>query len=626
VRTVEPSSSYLLRRFLAVLVLAMAVFLVWHHARAAQSEPARMGLVQDWSHRHVVFSSPSDIPTLMAIRQDPRFLHQLLRRNTLGLNPTMGLNPAAPTSTPDVAADQEQEQLGEQAENESESDSEGTGSPHQQATKVDWSMSLGANNTHVQGYPAKFSFDVTAPPSCLNDFVVFPTALAGSSVVPRQATIIAYNNLYSTQGIAGGLCAHNGPTVKWAYNTGAAIRTSPVLSFPNAAKVAWVSVNGVVHVLTIGTTGANGTSATAPATPGVGNNAVNATVTLSGAPAVTASSLFVDYTHDAAYIGDDNGRLHKIVNIFNGVPAEFMASGWPVTVNVGVHLSGPVFDFFNNNIYVTDGNGRLSYVRDVNSTSGCLSPTLPGNACLGSFLVLSTGSGIPDPPIVDSSTGHVFSETAASTNIPNAAVVQVDTALTPASMVTVPVGTPDAANPLHNGDFDNNYLNGPTLGFYYVCGKGGAGATSMFPTLYRIGFHNVSATIRGVMNAAVDPATPVLLARGRTQCSPATEFFNTSAPQRDWLFLSVRNLCSATGGIPGGCIMSYNITNGMPAAFTRRAAEKNGTSGIIVDNVAAAAQASSIYFSNQGNPPPNCGNPGGTTGGCAVKLTQSSLQ
>ena len=620
-RTVEPSTLYSLRRFAAVLGLTAALLFVWHHARAAQSQPARMGMVQDWSHRHVVFSSPSDIARLMDIRRDPRFLHQLLRRNTLGLNPALalnralGLNPAAQTS-------RVEEQLEEQDENIAElreSNVRHRGK-HKQQPGVDWSVSLGANGTEVQGYPAKFSFDVTATPNCLKDFVVFPTFVAGSAT---QATIVAYNNLYSTQGVAGGLCNQNGPTVMWSYNTGGAVRSSPVLSYPDGTKVAWAARNGVVHVLTIGTTGVNGTSPILPATPGTGNNAVDTTLTLNGSPAVNSSSLFVDYTNDAAYVGDDNGVLHKITGIFNGTPAEVTTLGWPVSVNATIPLSGPVFDVYNNNIYVTDGNGRLSYVRDVNSTSACLSPTLPGNACLGSFLVLSTGSALPDPPILDSTTGRVFSETAASTNVPNAAIVQADTTLTAASMVTVPVGTTDAANPLHNGDFDNNYYTSPGSGFYYVCGKA---AASTNPTLYRIGFHSVGA-LQGVMNAAVDAATPVLLSRAAGECSPATEFFNTAAPATDWSFIGVTTRCaaSASGGINGGCIMSYNITNGMPTALTHKVAEKNGVSGIIVDNLSTSAQASSVYFSTLGNPPPNCGD-GIPSGGCAVKLTQSGLQ
>jgi hypothetical protein len=75
--------------------------------------------------------------------------------------------------------------------------------------------------------------------------------------------------------------------------------------------------------------------------------------------------------------------------------------------------------------------------------------------------------------------------------------------------------------------------------------------------------------------------------------------------------------------------MSVNITS-TPATLTigSSIAEIVGTSGIIVDNNANTTsfpQASSLYFSNQGNS--TAGVPcGGTTGvGCAVKVTQSGL-
>jgi len=210
--------------------------------------------------------------------------------------------------------------------------------------------------------------------------------------------------------------------------------------------------------------------------------------------------------------------------------------------------------------------------------------------------------------------GRVFTETSA--NGANAAVVQANTAL--GDVVIVPVGSQDAARPLHNGDFDNNYLTSPSTGFYYVCGKS---AASTNPRLYRVGFDAA-----GKMNAAPDAAT-LLLARAPAECSPITEFLNTgSVPAKEWLFVGVSTRCAGVPfGIPGGCVMSFDITIGMPAnprPFAA-AAERNGVSGIIIDNVSTAAQASNIYFSNEGNGP--CGD-GITTGGCAVKLTQSGLQ
>lgn len=69
-----------------------------------------------------------------------------------------------------------------------------------------------------------------------------------------------------------------------------------------------------------------------------------------------------------------------------------------------------------------------------------------------------------------------------------------------------------------------------------------------------------------------------------------------TATGKDELFVSVENGCLASDGGTGGCIMSFDITNGFPSASTAARAEPGGTSGIVVDNISAAAQASNIYF------------------------------
>src|SRR5207244_3345405 len=189
-------------------------------------------------------------------------------------------------------------------------------------TSVDWSVSLGASGARVVDgmYPAKFTFDVNGTADCTNDFMVFALDLASSST---QAGIVAFNNLYSVYP-AGGLCGFT-PTVKWAYNTTpGGIPTSPVLSL-DGTKVAYVENSSppALHVLTIGTTGNNGTI-TAPATPGVGNNAVDVKVALGTAPSDKGSPVFVVYdapsltsgcsvsTGCVAYVGGDDGKLYKI--------------------------------------------------------------------------------------------------------------------------------------------------------------------------------------------------------------------------------------------------------------------------------------------------------------------------
>ena len=85
-----------------------------------------------------------------------------------------------------------------------------------------WSEELGTGATMgALNYPAKYSLTTTTA-NCGNDFVVYPTGLAGSAT---QASIVAYSNLYSG-------CGGTVPSVYWAYyiGDGNTIQSSPVFS------------------------------------------------------------------------------------------------------------------------------------------------------------------------------------------------------------------------------------------------------------------------------------------------------------------------------------------------------------------------------------------------------------
>jgi hypothetical protein len=123
------------------------------------------------------------------------------------------------------------------------------------------------------------------------------------------------------------------------------------------------------------------------------------------------------------------------------------------------------------------------------------------------------------------------------------------------------------------------------------------------------------------MNTLKDSNSLALANSGiSTACSPLTELKTPTG--KDQLFFSVQTGCLASGGGVGGCIMSFDITTGFPAASTAARPEAGGTSAIVVDNVSTAAQASSIYFTTLSNT--TCGD-AVSGGGCAVKLTQTGL-
>jgi hypothetical protein len=606
-------------------------------AQAPRKNPVH--LPTDWSHRHVVFSRPNSYRQAWKLQNEPRYWHQWARRNGWARQPAR------------VQIEHDDHDRDGERDRDHNHDGEDGPDGAKNRARRDWAMSLGANGTVGTGqFPAKFSFDANATPSCTADYVAFTTSQAGSATVP---SIVAFDNLYSTQPAVGGFCNNAGPSVKWAYNTNPAgdatgtTLTSPVLSL-DGTKIAFVesrtNANGgsILHILKwkpgAGVT-VQGTIA-APATPDtvmVTGQAWNTTncpaanscivnITYNGARPDTVSAPFYNYGTDELYVGDDNGVLHKFTGVFLGTPGEVTTGGWPVTVNAAAILTSPVLDFISKNIFVGDNTGRLSFVREVGSTVGACGAGSP--PCLGSVSQALTGS-IVDPPIVDGATGRLLVFDNDTTNF--GSVFQFDTGLTTVSKVTVSVGGDffDPANVIYAGTFDDAYFSaGPASGHLYACGK--EPAYHNRPSVYQLSF-----TGAGVLNAI--PGTPLLGLVSPDPadigaCSPVTEIKNGAT---DRIFFSVvgnANPPSAGGTATGctagqGCTMSIVLSGAWPpAATTAGIPSSGGTSGIVVDNVGAGAQQSSIYYTYLANSvaAATCN---GTIGvGCAVKVTQLALQ
>jgi hypothetical protein len=522
-------------------------------------------------------------------------------------------------------------------------------------------------------FPAKFSFDVNAPPDCTNDFVVFNTDLLGSA--GSSANIVAFNNLYSTQGSVGGLCIQDGPSVYWSYFIGIGrARTSVAFSL-DGSKVAFVEDGGfgtaVLNILKWKAGEGSGAASPvavdldisgSPWTACTAGISCVATVPFSGTAMDNLSAPFVDYANDVIYVGDNIGSLHKFTGVFNGTPAEVTA-GWPIIVNSTHALASPVYDSLSGNIFVGDSSGRLSYVREANSTVGACSSGSP--PCLGALTQqVGTAGAIVDAPLLDITSGFVFAVNGTDT-LNNGTILQANTDLSSNVQFRIGGTGTTGTGTLYGGAFDQTYLNssaGNIAGFMYVCGKDPASANR--PAIYQLSF-----TSAGVLNSV---GTPLLMnsTRNGAACSPVTEFNNTSssAASGDWIFFSIGNGAANAAPIPTtsncrssvsaanggeGCMVGINLTNAtnpainptgtwppVAAFFTAQGGNNNAnavallnnnagsSSGIIVDNVSTASQTSSIYFSvpnTSGIGPglPSCNTTAGV--GCAVKLTQSNL-
>ena len=595
----------------------------------------------------MVFSRPNSLQQALELRKEPRYWYQWARQNGWALR----------SANVQIAHD-----AGDRDGDGDKDGGDGREKKHHNPLHRDWAVSLGAGATGGAGqFAAKFTFDINAAPSCTADYVAFTTSLVGSATTP---SIVGFDNLYSTQPAVGGFCNNAGPSVKWAYNTNPAgdvtgtVLTSPVLA-QSGGQIAFVesrtNANGgaILHILKwkpgAGVT-VQGTIA-APATPdtlmaaGQAWNTVNCpaanscilNIVFDGAQADTGSAPFYDYGTDQLYVGDDNGVLHKFTGVFAGAPTEVIGGGWPITVNAGAILTGPVFDVTSHNIFLADHTGRLSFVKEVGSVTGACGAGVP--PCLGSVSQALTGS-IVDPPIVDGTTGRVLVFDGPETSANHGSIFQFDTALTVASKVTVRVGgnLVVVGDFIHAGTFDDAYFSvGPASGHLYTCGKD-PGFNN------RPGIYQHSFNAAGVLQTVGIPAPLVNLTTNYSfigdACSPVAEIKNGAT---DRIFFSfVVNAQpppvpgTATGCTAGqGCVCMIVLGVVWPPAATSAGIAvstmvvgqggNGGTSGIVVDNVGAGAQESSIYYTFRTNStaavPCN-----GTAGvGCGVKLTQSAL-
>jgi hypothetical protein len=469
-------------------------------AQVADHPHQRIGLPQDWTHSHVIFTRAAMNSYALAAAE-PRVLHQWLRQNAGRMT------------------------LATQASETTSGD-----------TKRDWSVPLGTARVAAGMFPAKYGFDTTAAPSCTNDYVAFGLNATGSAT---QANLIAFNQLY--RGTPSGLCGTGNPAVLFSYNIstiGGRIATSPILSL-DGTKIAFVettSTAAVFHVLTWKTGAGNGTSATAPAVPGVGNTASMVNVSL-GNTLVTRSSPWIDYSTDTVYVGNNGGAVNKITGVFKGTPTRAGAP-WPVAASNRV-LSAPVLDKVTGNIFVGDGDGALVSFNSI-------TPGTPKKLAVGK--AGATGANILDAPMVDSANGVVYA--ISSDDGTSAVLVQARTTnLTEVTRARMGVGSAGGANvAMYDGSPDDKYFS-TSAGTFFVCGTATA---STVPTLYGFGLNGAT------LNTS-NPSTLQLSNQGNARCTPIIEFFNPSVSGgTDFLFFGLGTNCF--GGGTSGCVISMTTS------------------------------------------------------------------
>ena len=535
-----------------VLLWTLLLLLVASSWAQESSNPLRVGIPQDWSQHHVIFSRSALVQHPELAQQEARIVHQAIQRwqgaRPLALNRSTSVFPVA--------------------------------------SQRDWSVTLGNGRIAPDMFPAKYSFDPGAPPDCNNDYVVMGLNVAGA--VGHQANLVAFNNLYA--GI-GGICA-TGPTVMFAYDIttvgSGRILTSPALSL-DGKKIAFVeagSATAVFHVLTWET--GNGSIGHA-AVPGTGNSAVDFHFTLAAA-LDSRSSPWIDYNTDTAYVGADDGRVYKILNVFKGTPA-LAGAPWPVPVSPNQRLTGPVLDVRLGVVLVGSANGTLY---SINTSTGAVKSVVVGRSG-------SRNSGILASPLVDISNGTSFA--VSSNDGTSGVLVEVDTAtMTQLAKARIGIASKSGTSiNLYEPAFSNDYFNDPSTGVVRLCGTGFG--TDITPWQYAFGFTGRTMNTTPVFSQQ-------LLTSTAASCSPWTEFFNPNVGTggTDFFFFGLSAECTGTGS--AGCVVARTNDDAAPRTT---ATVPGGTSGIVVDNWSTAGQASSIYFTGE------------TTPNTAYKFTQNGL-
>lgn len=608
-----------------------------------------IGIPNDWTTRHLIFSSSQDTGDLSISRKDPRYWLQQLRRRgsqAIGSAEEADAFAIAQRSRRHEYKPRARESVNGRWWNQDTGDFEDSGSwiwPFRIPLGRDWSESLGVSAVSTIRYPAKFSFSASNPsPDCTNDYVVV-TQSGGGSSFPGTFNIIGFNNLYVSTGGGSQFCSGTAPKAIFEYNASSAsgaLNGAPALSLDGTliafVETASVANGGAVfHVLKWHSGDVQNVESMFPAafnTSALPNCAANGAAapceyslqyTPSASPTTAnRTAPFVDYSSDTAYVSDDTGNIYAITPVFSASPSTppALAAGWPVNVGTVIGLGAPVYDSSSKNVFVGSIFGTEYFIKTAGSTTGsCLAGSAP---CVGST-TFSFGafSAIGDATVVDSSNGRVYFTGRRTGLTPGSFFVQADTRLSAASIVIGTVGTAGTST-VYSGTPDNNYFVSVSTGKFYVCGVD----TNSDAQLYAFDFNG-----SGVMNATAVGGPLQLGNAGTTNASCSTgptEIFNQSG-HKDWVFVGLGGRCAGAAAGTTGCVMSLDVTSGFPATVSSQLVESNASSGIIVDNETDASSSSittDIYFHVTG--PESCLDYRGSahSATCLVSATQSGLQ
>ncbi len=245
-------------------------------------------------------------------------------------------------------------------------------------------------------FPAKFSYNPEASPDCINDYVVFGLSVVG--VNGGQANLVAFNNLYVND--AGtGYCSGTTPLLMFAYNVntvGGKIDTSPVPSLDGQA-IAFVETAAGIRWRRCFPRPYLDRGPRDDWQRRHSHGLTQMSSLLFSTDPSTASSPWIDFSGDTAYVGDAVGKVYQITPVFNGTPKLSGNPGWPITVSNNYN-----FDSSRSRLESGPADGRELERQPL------FDPQHRPARSLTLAIGAGTSPGIIAPPIVDITNGTTF--------------------------------------------------------------------------------------------------------------------------------------------------------------------------------------------------------------------------
>lgn len=415
------------------------------------------GIVQDWSRHHVVYPRFGPIKSMISLQNDPRAIlsWQAAEREDWH-------------RAKDLKNDKDKDADGDR-------DREGGGHhrhPHGANSNFhrDWTISLGLGGTAPAMYPAKFSFDINATPTCaagggvtIPDYIVYPIdtfglsflqatgdVTNGSSTIPITSGTITPP--YVGQRVIGTGIPANATILSMVGNPASSITLSTNATATTSGET--ITITGQPNIVgfnNLYSGSAGGTGICNRTSPPAGDDGVSATtlwsynVTAAGGRVRTSPALSLDGTK-VAFVESATGTtahfhvlawktgdgidtttpnaqdvlLPVTITTFTDPAAPVVGSGTasdlalvPVLGIAGDTISSPFVEYNTDMAYIGNNSGTLFRVKDVFCTvspacSGGAPPAPSFDASWGVGGALATGCpGRLTGPVV-AGTGNVF--------------------------------------------------------------------------------------------------------------------------------------------------------------------------------------------------------------------------